>query len=304
MRRLHAPAALALLLATACGGGGGDAGPTYTVSGTVTAAGAGAAVTLGGLSAVAGPTGAWSIPGVASGTYTVTPTKAGVIFTPASRNITVGSADLTGVDFTASLTFDLSGTIRSAGGQRVAVDTRDPNTSGGNNDAPATAQAVPSAVTVGGWASASLDTYDYYRVTLAAGQVVTLVIAEADPLANDLDLFLFGAADTTTPAATSEGTGSTEAVTVPAGGDYYVMVGALGGASNYVLTIGAAPAAAAAAVDALRSDREFVPGEVLVRFKESALTISASGDSLQARAAALGLRPLGGAARGSHALLG
>lgn len=36
MRRLHAPAALALLLATACGGGGGDAGPTYTVSGTVT----------------------------------------------------------------------------------------------------------------------------------------------------------------------------------------------------------------------------------------------------------------------------
>lgn len=301
--------AVACSLLTACGGGGGEAAVTYSVSGLITpaAAGAGATVTVGSRSTVADGSGAWTVSGLASGSYTVTPTKAAVTFTPASRSITVGAADLTGVDFAALATYTITGTIRASGGQRVDVDTADPNTSTGNNDTPATAQVVPSAVTVGGWASASSDALDLYRTTLAAGQVVTLVIAESDPLANDLDLRLYSTADTSTPVEFSEGTGATEVVTVPASGEYFVWVGAASGASNYVLTIGAAPAAAAAAFDALRSGREFVPGEVLVRFKETPLTraaAAAAADTLPARAAALGLLPLGGAVRGRHALLG
>jgi serine protease len=301
-------AALLVATATACGGGG-EGGPTYAVSGVVTpaAAGAGTVVTLGGRTAVADASGAWRLTGVAAGTYTATPSRAATTFTPPSRTVVVGAADVAGVDFAATATFTLSGTIRAAGGQRVDVDTADPNTAGGNNDGAATAQAVPSAVTVGGWASASLDTLDYYRATLAAGQVITLVIADPDPATNDLDLCLATAAAPTVAVACSEGLGSTEAVDVPAGADYLVIViaaGAPGTESNYVLTVGAAPTAAAALPGALRSDREFVPGEVLVRFKDSALSASAAGDTLQARAAALGLRPLGGAGRGRHALLG
>ncbi|MBK9518575.1 MAG: S8 family serine peptidase [Anaeromyxobacter sp.] len=196
--------------------------------------------------------------------------------------------------------FDLSGTIRAAGGQRVDGDTGDVNSPKTPNDGPATAQLVPSAVTVGGWASFSADALDAYRATLAAGQVVTLGIADA--VTGDLDLCLYAAADVVNPVACSLGVGSTEVVEVPAGGDHYVVVEAASGASNYVLTIGAAPAAAS--LPALRSDREFVPGEVVVRFNDAALSPAAAGDSLQARAAALGLAPLAGAVRGRPALLG
>lgn len=207
-----------------------------------------------------------------------------------------------GADPLPPTTFTLSGTIRAAGGQRVDVDTADPNTAGGNNDTPETAQVVPSAVTVGGWAGFASDPLDVYRASLAAGQAVTLAIAEADPLANDLDIYLFAPTDTANPVAFSVGTGASESFQVPAGGDYLVVVDASSGASSYVLTIGAA--SAAATVPALRSDQEFVPGEVLVRFRDGALGPASAGDTLQARAAALGLAPLGGAARGRHALLG
>jgi hypothetical protein len=37
---------------------------------------------------------------VSNGTYTVTPTKAGLTFTPAAQSATVNAANLTGVNFT------------------------------------------------------------------------------------------------------------------------------------------------------------------------------------------------------------
>ncbi len=193
--------AVACSLLTACGGGGTE--PTYTVSGTITPASAaeGATVTIGTATAVADWTGAWSVTGVPSGTYTVTPAKAGVAFTPAARTVIVGSADLTGVDYVIQGSRTLSGTIRAAGGQRVDVDTADTLGGNGDNDSELSPQDVPSAVTVGGWASAIVDEFDVYRATLAAGQVVTLAIAEPNPAVNDLDLALFAVGDLSAPVA-------------------------------------------------------------------------------------------------------
>ena len=75
-------------------------GTTYTVSGN--AGTASATVTAGTKSATSDASSNFTLTGLANGTYTVTPTKSGCTFTPATRSVTVASANVTGVTFTAS----------------------------------------------------------------------------------------------------------------------------------------------------------------------------------------------------------
>ena len=105
-----------------------EAAATYTISGTLGAAGAGATVALSGAAtqtATASSTGAYSFTGLANGTYTVTPTKSGTTFTPASQNVTVNGANAT-ANFTSAVvpapTWSISGTLGAAGaGATVAL---------------------------------------------------------------------------------------------------------------------------------------------------------------------------------------
>ena len=81
---------------------------TYTVSGRVASADdAGIAdvtvATNTGLSAITATDGAFTLAGIAPGTYTLTPTKIGYIFTPATLSVTVVSGDLSGQDFIAMI---------------------------------------------------------------------------------------------------------------------------------------------------------------------------------------------------------
>jgi hypothetical protein len=91
----------------------------FTASGSITptASGNGATVTLTGgaspLTATANASGAYSFANLANGNYTVTPSKAGFSFTPASRAITVSGANVTVAAFTAQAV-TLSGTITPA----------------------------------------------------------------------------------------------------------------------------------------------------------------------------------------------
>ena len=80
---------------------------TYTIIGRVATASsvavAGVTVSTGtGLSAVSAADGSFTLAGVAPGTYTLTPTKSGYTFTPATRSVTVASGDLSGQDFSAT----------------------------------------------------------------------------------------------------------------------------------------------------------------------------------------------------------
>ena len=111
----------------------------YTVSGLVTLAGsdsglAGVTVTLssggsngdggdnesGGtngsalMTATTNDIGCYIFYGVANGTYTVTPSLTGYTFEPASRQITVSSGDVTGIDFTATAEAGTTTTISEA----------------------------------------------------------------------------------------------------------------------------------------------------------------------------------------------
>lgn len=85
----------ALLPANALGGGP----TTYSISGN--AGTSGATVTTGSASASSDASGNYTIAGLAAGTYTVSPSKAGCTFSPASQSVTVGPS-ATGRNFTAS----------------------------------------------------------------------------------------------------------------------------------------------------------------------------------------------------------
>jgi hypothetical protein len=111
------------------GGSGGSSGgttppsSTSTISGTITPAtlGLGITVNLTGsetASTTADGSGNYSFSGLAAGTYTVTPLESGIVFSPASLNITITGTPVTGADFTANepptSTSTISGTITPA----------------------------------------------------------------------------------------------------------------------------------------------------------------------------------------------
>ena len=90
--------------------------PTFSISGS--AGTSGATVTAGSGSATSDGSNNYSIGGLAAGSYTVTPVKAGCTFSPASSAVTITSSNVTGVNFTASCTaptFSISGNAGTSG---------------------------------------------------------------------------------------------------------------------------------------------------------------------------------------------
>ena len=82
--------------------------PTWSISGNIspTAAGAGATVGLSGGSVAtvtADPSGNYSFSGLANGTYTVTPSQSGYLFTPSSQSVIINGASVTAVNFTGQV---------------------------------------------------------------------------------------------------------------------------------------------------------------------------------------------------------
>lgn len=220
---------------------------------------------------------------------------------------TVNNADVTSVTVTCSNAFSVSGVITASANATVDSDINDPLAPFASNDDPGQAQTLSNPAVVGGFASKVGtgfvgdrfaivgDEFDYYRVTVAAGQTITLFISDYDASnieAIDLDLKLYDSTGVTVIDA-SLGTGDTESIAVASAGTYLVLVHGYEGISNYTLTIGAAPQAST--VHDLNTAAEFVPGEVIVRFKDNMLPQGAKQDSLQARAAAFGLQGKAGA---------
>ncbi len=79
---------------------------TYAISGSITPAslGAGAAITLGGTSSAtttADSNGNYSFTGLANGSYSVTPTKSEVSFSPSNQPVTINGANQNAINFTA-----------------------------------------------------------------------------------------------------------------------------------------------------------------------------------------------------------
>jgi len=198
----------------------------------------------------------------------------------------------------------VSGTLSAPSFNATDSDVNDLLASYAPNDTPAQAQPLPNPATVGGFASelptglagdrfqSTADIDDFYRVTLAGGEVITLSISDhpgGSSTTLDFDLGLFDSAGEAL-IDFSIGLGPTESVTTLTAGTYIVLVQAYAGKSNYTLSIGQPITPAAAPLD---TNAEFVPGDIIVRFKETIKTVSGE-NSLNARAASVGLTPLSG----------
>jgi Domain of unknown function (DUF1929)/Bacterial Ig domain/Glyoxal oxidase N-terminus/Kelch motif len=111
-------------------------GPTWSISGTIspTAGGSGATVTLSGSasgSSVADANGNYTFVGLANGSYTVTPSKTGYSFSPATQGVTINGANQGGVNFTAiASTWSISGSISPAASGSGATVTLSGSASG------------------------------------------------------------------------------------------------------------------------------------------------------------------------------
>jgi len=107
------------------------AGTTYSITGTIspTTAGNGATVQLTGTASAtvtANSSGVYTFSGLATGSYTVTPSRTGYTFNPASSAVTVNNANVTGVNFTGSqssgTTYSISGSVTpAASGSGVTI---------------------------------------------------------------------------------------------------------------------------------------------------------------------------------------
>ncbi len=187
---------------------GGSTNPpgNYSISGTITnSSGAGISgvtVSNGSTSATTNSSGAYTLTGLSNATYTLTPSLSGYSFSPASRSVTVNSANVTGQNFT--------GTASTGGGNWQTQTGTLAN--GGSAVAPSSP----------GYAQGGSGTY---QVTLTG------------PASADFDLFLYkwnGAS--WTQVARSEGSTSTESISYNGTAGYYaVQVTSYSGSGSYTV---------------------------------------------------------------------
>jgi hypothetical protein len=135
---------------------------TYNLSGTISpaASGNGSTVTLTGastgtLTATADSNGNFMFTGLANGTYTVTPTKSNFSFVPASQNVSVSGANVTGILFTAQTTGSPSIKLvqsnvngNEAGTSNMSVSFNSSNTAGNFLIVTGTAARPASTLTI------------------------------------------------------------------------------------------------------------------------------------------------------------
>ncbi|MFZ5569453.1 MAG: S8 family serine peptidase [Thermodesulfobacteriota bacterium] len=203
--------------------------------------------------------------------------------------------------------FHISGTISTAGRNAVDGDTNDPNEDYTPNNTLAAAQQLPNPATVSGFLTKSptgggssgddrfahrSDRSDYFRITLVAGQLIYLQIADwlvQDVTANDLDLYLV---DNNGNTISSEGTGRAEEIAVSQSGEFYIVVYAFEGASNYVLNVSDAGSQADISGERLNVADDFIIGQALVKFRAgiTGKTAGSRANLADASTDSLGLR--------------
>ncbi len=172
---------------------------TYTISGTITStAGAGIAgvtVSTGSNSTTTSATGAYTLSGIANGTYTLTPSRAGYAFSPTSRSVTIADANVAGQDFTgtpppnvppvANFTFTTSGLTATFTDTSTDSDGTIASRSWNFGDGTTSTLTNPTKTyAASGTYSVVLTVTDNVGATSTRTTAVTVVAPNAPPVAN------------------------------------------------------------------------------------------------------------------------
>ena len=195
----------------------------------------------------------------------------------------------------------ISGTVRAPENMLVDSDVNDPNAPYESNDTFDTAQKLINPVVVGGYlnmpglgssgrSQIGGDTEDIYRVTLAAGQIVTLFVSDPSTDAT-LSLRLYAVGDTGIPVDAASGVVASGSVAAAESGDYFLVVTIDGGYANYNLTVGQSIGGLDGNTPSnpTTMTADFIPDQVIIRFKESLTNNPASIRSAD-MASSLGMR--------------
>ncbi|MBU0992335.1 MAG: S8 family serine peptidase [Proteobacteria bacterium] len=176
---------------------------------------------------------------------------------------------------TTNETFTLTGAISIMAGTEVDGDVNDPRAIYTANNDMDHAQEISNPTVVGGYVTFKNngeegplhedgDESDFYEVTLAANESITLYIANADD--GDLDLYLYDKDGDLTDSSKDDKS-NMEYIQVTENGTYFIEVKAFSGASNYVLNIGQNQTPSQSSQLSLKGD--FVPGEIIVTFADN-----------------------------------
>ena len=146
---------------------------------------------------------------------------------------------------------------------------------------------------VAGRSYSSGDVDDYFSSYLLADHTITLIVGNGISTTAILDLYILDSQGNVLQSSLAINTAAT--LTASADGKQFIHVHASSGASSYVLTMTApvSPAYAVLAND-LSIQQNFVPGEVIVEFQESA-GLAATSISRSQGAVAMGLQAQAGA---------
>ena len=313
-----------LPLLTTCGGNDGGNGTTnllYSVGGTVT--GLNGTLRLqnndgnpGTINADGSFTFSARLPNGAQYDVKVSSKPQGQECTVFNGSGTIRSANVTNIqvvctNITSGVT--LSGKIKVPDGVVIDGSVNDSNDDYVSNQTFDTAQPLINPISVGGYVNQTTygpcgrfnncnwfspvngNSDDYYEVQLKAGDFITLATGEYNTIDNDLDLYLYD--NNRKKMDSSIGSGRYEVLRVEEDGKYFVHVTATSGASNYILTIGADMDTAALAYNdtgILSTQHEIVPGQVIVRFKDTVKTAASTEQAVTQYVGNMGLTAVTG----------
>jgi hypothetical protein len=180
---------------------------SFQLSGSITpaASGSGATVSLSGVvskTTTADANGNYTFTGLTNGNYSVAPSKNAVSFSPSSQSVTIANANVTGINFTASVqSFSISGNISpAASGSSTTVTLT--GTSSASTTADASGNYTFAGLTSGNYAVAASKT----GFTISPGsQAVTLSGANATGINFTATAQTFSLSGTASPVAIGGG---------------------------------------------------------------------------------------------------
>jgi len=290
------------LILTACGGSSGNPGVSggnnFSVGGTVSGLTGSLTASINNTPHTISTNGPFTFPFSFSDrsryTITISSQPIGVLCTVSNESGTITNANVSNIDISCiNNSFSIAGTISSTALTVVDSDINDPFAATNiSNNLMSTAQVINNLSTVHGFISNiptgfqgdqfqfTNDDADFYQVNLQTGQTINLQAVDfsgSESFQGDLTLHLLDSAGSL-EASDTNSTSEFKQVTATTDGLHFILISASSGITKYTFKINSVNSAS----QPVTSSVNFIPNEIIVKFKQSspASSFSSSGSHL------------------------